>query len=98
MRYVRSSSRDDRRTAFDLFAFHFFEEQSFEELIDESGVNTCDPARPQSSAILQDVLTDYFDASLMNPALTGAQRLKSLSCLLGTTFDGRDETSNQPCR
>jgi two-component sensor histidine kinase len=73
----------NRRTAFDLLALHSFDEQFFEELIDESRIDTCDPTRPQSSAILQDVLAYHLDASLMNAALAGAQRLKSLGRLLG---------------
>lgn len=58
----------DGRPAFDLFALHFVEEQFLEELIDEGGIDTCKPARPQSSAILQEVLANHLDARLMNAA------------------------------
>jgi len=62
----------DGRTPLDLPTVHFFEEEFFEELIDERCVDARDALRPQAPTILQDVFANHLDACFVNTALPRA--------------------------
>jgi hypothetical protein len=86
----------DRRTAFGLVALHFFEEQFFDELIDESGIDTCAATRPKLSAILQDVLANHLDVDCVGSER--AELVRAPTSVISIPESSDRARSVGPCR